>query len=216
MDILKKKFSQIKAFVSDWDGVFNTGVKNPNLPSSFSEADSMGLNLVRYEFFKRLGFIPPVGIITGAENPSAMDLANREKFQAVYSQIVNKHEAILHFCDLLSINPENIAVFFDDVNDLGMAKLCGVRILIPRVSSPLFTQFVEKNNFCDYTAQFEGGKNAIREVCEHFLDISGNYEKVMMSRANFDEDYQQYFNLRQTQTQQYFKKIHGAIVEIQH
>ncbi len=206
-----KNFSTIKAFVSDWDGVFNAGQKNPHQPSGFSEADSMGLNLVRYEFFRRLGNIPPIAIITGADNPSAFELAKREKFQAVYSQIVHKQEAILHFCQLMSLKPEEIAVFFDDANDLSMAKLCGVRILIPRLSSPLFTAFVQKNNFCDYTAQYEGGQNAVRQVCEHFLDISGNYEKILMSRANFDDDYQTYFNLRQQQKPQFFNKTFELI-----
>ena len=48
---IAQKFSQIKAFVFDWDGVFNTGEKNGGGSSSFNEIDSMGTNLLRFSYY---------------------------------------------------------------------------------------------------------------------------------------------------------------------
>lgn len=47
---LRQKFRTIKAFVFDWDGVFNNGQKNIDGHSTFSEVDSMGVNLIRFRW----------------------------------------------------------------------------------------------------------------------------------------------------------------------
>ena len=48
---ISAKLKTIKAFVFDWDGVFNNAVKNENKSSNFNEADSMGTNLLRFNYF---------------------------------------------------------------------------------------------------------------------------------------------------------------------
>ena len=50
-DLLAEKLKTIKAFVFDWDGVFNNAVKNENKSSNFNEADSMGTNMLRFNHF---------------------------------------------------------------------------------------------------------------------------------------------------------------------
>lgn len=215
LDEFKHKLLNIKAFISDWDGVFNDGIKTPHAPSPFAEADSMGLNLLRYEFWLRTGKIPPFAVITGADNPTAIYMAKREKFQAVYSQIVFKAEAVEHFCTQNGLEPSEVACFFDDANDLGMAKICGLRFLIRREATPDFTDFVVKEKLCDYVSAVEGGNYAIRQICEHWLTLNQNFEQVLRGRAEFTENYQTYYRLRQSQTQVFFKKIENQLVEFQ-
>jgi 3-deoxy-D-manno-octulosonate 8-phosphate phosphatase (KDO 8-P phosphatase) len=53
LQTLIKKFKGIKAFVFDWDGVFNNAQKNENKSSTFNEADSMGTNLIRYDYYSQ-------------------------------------------------------------------------------------------------------------------------------------------------------------------
>lgn len=211
LEIFQEKFTQIKAFVSDWDGVFNNGIKNPSMPSAYSEADSMGTNLLRYEFWLRFGRLPVFGIITGADNPSAIDLAKREHFQIVYSKIVNKAEVVLHFCEIHQLHPQEVACFFDDVNDLAMARLCGLRFFFQRKASPAFGQLVADHQLADYTTAQEGGEHAIREICEMLMNLTGNYEKVIFSRANFDADYQNYFAQRQMLPTHLYRKNESKI-----
>jgi 3-deoxy-D-manno-octulosonate 8-phosphate phosphatase (KDO 8-P phosphatase) len=45
---LRARLAGVRAFLFDWDGVFNTGLKSDGSPSGFSEADSMGTNLIRF------------------------------------------------------------------------------------------------------------------------------------------------------------------------
>ncbi len=208
-----EKWANIKAFISDWDGVFNDGQKNPHLSGHFSETDSMGLNLLRYAKYLQHQKIPPFAIITGADNPTAIEFAKREKLQNVYSKILDKRIAFEDFCQKNNLKPNEVAFFFDDVNDLGVAKLCGMRFLIRRNASPLFTEFVKKNNLCDYISTQEGGQHALREVCENLWQLENNYEKIMMDRAEFSPIYQQYFSLRQKQTTTFFKWIDGNIIQ---
>ena len=201
-----QKIHQIKAIVSDWDGVFNDGIKNPQIPSGYAEAYSMGTNLLRYTFWKKNAQMPLFAIITGATNPSAIDLAKREHFQYVYSKIVNKGEAILHFCEMNQIQPHEVACFFDDANDLAMAKVCGLRFFFQRKATPFFTNFVVENQLCDYITAHEGGEFAIREITEMMMGCLGNYQEILLSRANFDIPYQTYFELRQNLPTQIYKK----------
>jgi 3-deoxy-D-manno-octulosonate 8-phosphate phosphatase (KDO 8-P phosphatase) len=212
---ISEKLKNIKAFISDWDGVFNNGIKNPQIPSSFSESDSMGTNLLRYGFWKRNNQIPAFAIITGASNPTAIDLAKRERFSAVYSQMVFKEEAVRHFCQMQEIEPEQVACFFDDANDLGMARICGLRFLIKRKATPAFTSFVIKNQLCDYTTAQEGGEHALREVCELILTLQGDYESVLMDRGNFVTEYQDYYAQRQASTTTFYRKEGNFFVEME-
>lgn len=208
-----EKWANIKAFISDWDGVFNDGQKNPSLSGYFSESDSMGLNLLRYSKYLQNGTIPPFAIITGADNPTAIELAKRERFQNVYSKILDKRVAFEDFCQKNNLQPHEVAFFFDDVNDLAVAKMCGMRFLIRRNATPLFTDFVKKNNLCDYISTQEGGQHALREICENLFALDNHYETIMTDRAEFSPIYQTYFSIRQKQTTTFFKWIDGNIIQ---
>lgn len=190
---IAEKLKNIKAFVFDWDGVFNTAIKSSGHPNGFSEADSMGINLLRYDYYFSNQQIPISAIITGEENPTAFDFARRERFYAVYFKIKNKVEALNHFCKTYKIKPENIAWFFDDVLDFGMAQQCGLRFYLGRKSQPLTNNFVFENGFVDYITGHEGGQNALRECCELIMGLNGNFETLLKNRMNFDPHYANYF-----------------------
>lgn len=203
---LKNKFNKIKAFVTDWDGVFNAGIKTPDQPSPFSEPDSMGSNLLRYEFWVRTQTLPGFAIITGAHNPNAYYLANREHFDAVYARVKNKREALQHFCESQSIEPHQVAFFFDDANDLSAAEISGLRFWIRRSASPRFEQFLRKYKLCDYITAHAGGENAFREISEMLMDLNGTYDRVHKDRMEYNENYQKYFELRQARPTLFLEK----------
>ena len=89
-DEIAQKFSAIKAFVFDWDGVFNNGEKNGGGSSSFNEIDSMGTNLLRFSHYLKNKQLPHTAIISGEKNESAFFFAKREHFGASYFKIANK------------------------------------------------------------------------------------------------------------------------------
>lgn len=62
---LHAKLKGIKAFVFDWDGVFNNGDKPARGSSHFSEVDSMGTNLLRFSHYLHHGELPLTAIISG-------------------------------------------------------------------------------------------------------------------------------------------------------
>src|SRR5512138_1919784 len=84
----------IKAFIFDWDGVFNDGRKTSVSDSSFSEIDSMGINLLRFDYWLRYNRFPQMFIITGMKNETAAGFARREHFDGIFQNSKNKKEAL--------------------------------------------------------------------------------------------------------------------------
>ena len=94
---ISEKLRSIQCLVFDWDGVFHPGTKQPGGSSSFSEVDSMGINLLRFALWHQNGVLPKVAIITGEDNPTARYYAEREHFDAVYFKARKKDVAFESF-----------------------------------------------------------------------------------------------------------------------
>jgi len=191
-DKIKSKLADIKAFVFDWDGVFNSGYKGENTPGLFSEPDSAGLNLLRYSYYRTNKTIPSCAIITGENNPGAIYFSKRENFNVVYMQVLNKADAILHLCSKNNISPSQVACVFDDINDLSMAKVCGLRFMIKKSAAPALESFAINNNLCDYITGTEQEKYPIREICEMIIAFNGRYEASLSSRIGLDDTYKKF------------------------
>lgn len=43
---IAEKNKNIRAYIFDWDGVFNDGIKGDGINSPFYEADAMGVNML--------------------------------------------------------------------------------------------------------------------------------------------------------------------------
>jgi len=199
--LLKDKWSKIKVIVFDWDGVFNTGLKGFETTSHFTEADSMGVNMLRFSSWLTNNYTPLVtAIITGQNNVSAKHFANREHFNYIFSGCANKQSAFKQLLKNTGVKAEEVMFVFDDVLDLPIAKSCGLRMMINRYSSPLFYNHVKTNKFADYISFNEGGENAVREVCELLIGLNGNYTTVMDKRMEFEGDYKTYLEQRNLTT----------------
>jgi 3-deoxy-D-manno-octulosonate 8-phosphate phosphatase (KDO 8-P phosphatase) len=199
----------IRGFVSDWDGVFNQGAKGEGAESTYSEPDSMGTNLLRYALWRRKRELPIAALITGAENPSARSFALREHFHAIYYGARNKTAAIEALCAAHGVSSEHLVCIFDDVNDLGMAFGCGIRVFVQRTASPLLREYVVRQGLCDYVTAHSPERHAVREVCELLLGLLGAFDAVVASRVAWDRDYASYFAARQAHTTE-FVDLTGA------
>ena len=210
---IAEKLKGIKAFVFDWDGVFNNGTKDQNGTSIFSETDSMGTNLLRFSKFLSQGQMPYTAIISGENNSSAFSFTRRERFNTCYFKVANKLEALDHFCQLFDLKPEEIAYFFDYIPDLAVAQRVKIRIFIQRKANPLLNQFVIKQNYTDYITGSESGNFAVREACELLMGLMGNYDQVVSARINFSDLYRKYFVLRQEGKTRFYTSENGIISE---
>lgn len=192
---LKRRADQCQAIVFDWDGVFNSGRKGHGLSSGFAEADSMGTNMLRYGLWQKHKRMPFAAIISGEKNESAIAFAEREHFDAAYCGMRDKKQVIEHICAQHDLQPQHIACVFDDINDLPMAEVCGLRFRVRREASPLFAALADSH--CDYVTGAASDQFAVREVCELMLGLMGTFADVVNSRVAVDAQYQQYFKLRQ-------------------
>jgi 3-deoxy-D-manno-octulosonate 8-phosphate phosphatase (KDO 8-P phosphatase) len=195
--LLVEKWKKIKAIVFDWDGVFNTGIKGHETTSHFTEADSMGVNMLRFSNWLKNDYKQlKTAIITGQNNASALHFAQREHFNAIYMAKANKSEAFKSLLDKLNLEAEEVMYVFDDVLDLPVAEKAGLRMMINRYASPLFYHHVKSEKLADYISFNEGGENAVREVCELLIGINENYSEIMQKRSDFKGDYETYLAQR--------------------
>lgn len=206
----KERLTHIKAYVFDWDGVFNEGVKSETGGSLFSEVDAMGTNMLRFGHWLRLHRLPTVAVITGEENPAAQHLAQREKWDAIYRNSSNKLTAFNHFLKIHSLSESEVAFLFDDVLDLAVAKRCGLRLMVRHAASPLLQNYVMKNEMADYVSS--GHTHAVREICELILATTEIYDEAIHLRSSFDVAYQNYLSERQCTEVKSFVLKEGKII----
>jgi 3-deoxy-D-manno-octulosonate 8-phosphate phosphatase (KDO 8-P phosphatase) len=208
---LKEKLRYIRAYVFDWDGVFNSGAKSDIQPSTFTEPDAVATNMLRLSHYLDIGTHPKTAIITGAENPTAIHFAEREHFTAVYSKTLHKIDAIEHFRNAHKLKLEEIAFVFDDVLDLSVAKKVGLRICLGRTIGLIFNDYVRKNNLADYMTVTHGGNYGLRESCEMLIGIRGNHEVTFEARMAFIGKYETYLQQRNSIPTQLYTRASGKI-----
>jgi 3-deoxy-D-manno-octulosonate 8-phosphate phosphatase (KDO 8-P phosphatase) len=193
------KLYGIKAFVFDWDGVFNAGWKDEQGSSPFNEVDSMGTNMLRFNHYIRNGSNPVAAIITGERNKAALAFAQREHFQSVYCGIKFKADALKHLCIAHNLELHEVAFMFDDVLDFSAAALCGLRIMVNRACNPLLIDHALQNGLVDYLTEGDGAHYAVRETTELLTSLSGVFTETMNGRSSFTQQYQDYFYQRNAQ-----------------
>jgi 3-deoxy-D-manno-octulosonate 8-phosphate phosphatase (KDO 8-P phosphatase) len=213
-DQLTQKISQIRAFVFDWDGVFNDGTKTEQGSSPFSEIDSMGINLLRFGWWHHhRQQMPVIAIISGEKNSLSFRLTNREHYDAGYFKIKHKIEALEHLMKAHQLEAHQVAFFFDDALDLSIAERCGVRILTRHKGNPMFRQYVINNHLVDYVTGSRGGHHAVREGCELLLALTQIYDQTIALRQQYRPDYETFFEKRQTIESHFFTLVNNHFEE---
>lgn len=203
---LAKRMARVRAFIFDWDGVFHDGRKSEVSRGSFAEADSMGTNMLRFGHYLGRGEIPFTGVISGLHQPAAVELAQREYFNVVYSGFGHKVDALQHLTATYGIYPEEIAFVFDDILDLSMARECGFRLCVRRKASPLFLDYLRQEGIADYITGSVAGEHPVREVCELMLGLSERFRETISQRERYTSVYQEYLGLRRQQVPAFFSK----------
>ncbi len=208
---LQQKLSKARAIIFDWDGVFNNGSKSDSSGSPFSEPDAMGVNLLRFSFWLSRHQIPPTAILSGEENRSGLFLAKREHYASVYFKSTDKIKSLYHFLNAHQLSAEEVIFVFDDILDLSLAAVCGVRIQVNRKASPLFNQYVTAHRLVDYVTAQEGSHFAVREACELIMGLNGTFDQALHERMMFSDHYKEYLAARQALPTHLYYLINGEI-----
>lgn len=210
---IAKKLENIHGFLLDWDGVFNSGKKGAEFPSTYSETDSMGLNLLRFSYWLRYKKIPFTGIVTNQINESAFQLAKREHYNAVYLSFKYKKEALSHMNETLGIRPSQVAFVMDDVLDLSAAEQAGLSFLVGRKSSPLFMNYIREKDLVDYISYQRGDLNAVRELCELIMGLTDTFEETIEQRVAHTDEYLMFIEERDKIESKFYHKVDRKIIE---
>ena len=194
---IRKKYSNINAIIFDWDGVFNQGTKFGEEGSPFSEPDSMGTNLLRFNYYMLHQTMLRTFILSGQNNISAVNFAQRENFDAILLNYKQKKDALEIMRSQFDCSHDRTAFIYDDVLDLGVAKLCSLAFFVRRKGSPLTEKYVRENQCCDYVTGREGGEFAVREICELLIGSTGRFNETIEKRIQFQGLFAEYFEARQ-------------------
>ena len=193
---LSSRLSGIRAFLFDWDGVFNNGEKNIEGHSVYSETDSMGINMMRFHYHLQKKVMPVCAVISGEHNRLSYKWAQRENLHAVYAGIKHKEVALDDICKTHHLQPEEVLFVYDDVLDLSLAAKAGLRFLVHHAGNPAFESFCKRHMLADYITQQEGGQHAVREISEVVMEYSGDYDLTIQHRMEYSQAYLDYLEAR--------------------
>ena len=175
----------------------------------------MGTNMLRFSFYLKQGFNPQMFIATGAYNPTAIELANREHFDGVFFRTLNKVEILPVLKEQYNLSPDQCAFVFDDILDLSLAAQVGLRFFVKKGSNPLLNQYIVHHKYCEYMSGNEGHRNAVREICELIIGLNENYEQTIGQRMEFSPTYTSYYSARNEKKSVFFKKENEGFAEFQ-
>lgn len=193
---VKERVIAAKAIIFDWDGVFHSGYKNETRSSAFSEADSMGVNMLRFGLYLESASIPYTAVVTGENNPTAQFWANREHLDAVFHGIKDKVTILDYLKRERGIEADEVIFVFDDILDLSLAAKVGARFMVNRAANPRFIEYCKQQKYVDYLTYSTGAEHAVREVCEVCLTLMGKLNETIEKRIEYSGEYTTYINKR--------------------
>jgi len=170
----KQKAQQIKAILSDIDGVWTNGAiiydQNGIESKIFNVKDGFGVVQAR-----KMGLL--VGIITGRNSEVVQKRANELQLDyCVQGAVESKLEAYENFKKQFELQDEQIAYIGDDLNDLVILSRCGLS------ACPADARFYIREKV-DIVCKHKGGKGAFRDFIDYILDSQGLLEKLIAQNS---------------------------------
>ncbi|MFK8138547.1 MAG: KdsC family phosphatase [Bdellovibrionales bacterium] len=162
------KLKNIKALVLDVDGVLTDAcvqwTESGEWVRRYNVRDGVGIKLLQ-----KKGFI--IGVITGAKS---RDVTERVEFLGIehfYNGIVDKTIALDDFVEKTDLRADQIAYVGDDIYDVELFSRVGFAVTVPGA----IDEALEK---ASYITKREGGKGAVREICDYLLKYSDGSSSV--------------------------------------
>lgn len=169
-----EKASKVKALVFDVDGVMTDGSltfdENGVEYKTFNAKDGQGIVMMN-----KTGFI--TAIITARENGTVRHRFNNLGMTKLFEGCKNKIAALKELMVEFSLKPDEIAYMGDDLPDICVLKTVG----LPCCPCDAVDE-VKKHAL--FISSKNGGKGAVRELCDMVLQASVKYEEIVSAIAN--------------------------------
>ncbi|MGE5558244.1 MAG: KdsC family phosphatase [Bacillota bacterium] len=163
---LKKKLIKIKMLLMDVDGTMTDGgiIIGPdgNELKRFHAHDGLGINLAH-----RAGLI--TGIISARFSAPVEYRARALEIKEVFQGVTDKSQVITALLAKYRLTPEETAFIGDDLQDLAVFRMVGVRIAVANAVQPVFRA-------ADFRTRACGGYGAVREAVEVILRAQGKWD----------------------------------------
>ena len=159
----------VKVLVLDVDGVLTDGgIIYDGADTEmkvFNVKDGHGMKLL-----ERSGI--EIALITGRESAVVARRAGELGITHVYQKAIDKLVAYDDLKEKLGLSDENFAYVGDDLLDIPLAKRVGFSVAVADANYELKSRVL-------YITKADGGRGAVREVCEIILKSQGLWEGVM-------------------------------------
>lgn len=166
---LKMKLSKIRLLLLDVDGVLTDGNIIYNASGeevkNFDAKDGLGLRLLIDAGIK-------VGIITGRTSKALKYRLSELNIDLIRDDVKNKAIALQEIVAKTGIKPEFVAFAGDDLIDISAMRRAGVAFCVPDAHQ-------EVRSRADIITNAQGGKGAVREICEIILNAQGKWISIL-------------------------------------
>lgn len=165
---LRKKARKIKLLLLDVDGVLTDGgiyIDDRGIETKrFNVRDGQGITLLR-----QVGI--EVGFITSRSSNLVRVRARELGVRIVHQGVQHKAEAYRLIKQKSRLEDESIAYIGDDIADVPILRRAGLAIVVRDAWNGI-------RPYADYVAHAEGGRGAVREVCELLLKAQDLWEEL--------------------------------------
>ena len=159
----------LKLIVVDVDGTLTAaGIyydENGNELKKFCTKDAAG-------FFAAHSAGIEFMVLTGRECAATTRRMKEMKVEYLYQNVKNKAEFLQTFMSQRKLEKQEVVYIGDDLNDLSSMMLAGY-IGCPADSCP------EIKKIANYISSVKGGNGAVRDVIEHILHESGQWDNAV-------------------------------------
>ena len=171
---MNKIAAKIKALVLDVDGVLTDGSltfdEEGKEYKTFNAKDGQGIVMLN-----KTGFV--TAIITARENGTVRHRFKNLGMTKLYEGSKNKIASLKELMKEFNLQPEEIAYMGDDLPDICVLKTVG----LPCCPADA-TEEVKK--YAKFVSSKNGGRGAVRELCDLILKSSGQYEEITSAIIN--------------------------------
>lgn len=163
----------IQLFITDIDGVLTDGTlfydSTGLAHKGFHVQDGMGL-----KYLQESGI--HVAVITACTSELTRTRMKHLGVEHVFMGEADKRAAYESLLKKLNLKNEAVAYMGDDIPDLPLIIRAGVGITVADACPVLF-------DYADWVTERDGGKKAIREVCEAILTAQNHWQRIIDSHT---------------------------------
>ncbi|HTS22958.1 MAG TPA: HAD family hydrolase [Casimicrobiaceae bacterium] len=171
---LAARARRVRLLSCDVDGVLTDGsiyvAEDGSELKAYSCLDGLGL-----KWLARSGV--EVAWITGSDAATVAQRAAMLGVARVYRGAEDKLEVWERLRAELALAPEQCAHIGDDFPDLALIARCGLGVTVPHAPDALKRR-------AHYVTRRDGGKGAVRELCELILSAQGRLERIHAGYAD--------------------------------